>query len=469
MTRGAAAIQVAVVGHTNTGKTSLLRTLMRDVSFGEVSARPSTTRHVELARMDVGGEALVEFYDTPGMEDSISLLKIISDLEDEQARKDPSEAVRRFLDTEHARGLFEQEAKVIRQLLSSDVALYVIDARDPVLAKHRDELSILARCAIPILPLLNFVADKDSKEAQWREALAKLNMHAVVSFDTVAPAAGAEQLLYSKMATLMDAHASRFERIQQNLDAQAKARREAAVDLLARLLVDVAAYPYAVNSNDDVPEGMERLYNKIRKAEQFCVDRLLSLYGFNRSDLLASELPMSDGVWEDDLFDPATLTSMGIKFSGGAAAGAATGLGVDLILGGTTLGTAAAIGAVIGGGTQTLRYFGRRMGDKIGALVTGVSRIRVGDEILQILVTRQLYLIKLLELRAHASQEKMTLTIDAQLLDVRRGELAKLIATARTNPEWSSIEKEPHWSDARQRVFAGMRQEFIAALAQVKA
>ena len=35
-------LRVAVVGHTNTGKTSLLRTLMRDVNFGEVSDRPAT-------------------------------------------------------------------------------------------------------------------------------------------------------------------------------------------------------------------------------------------------------------------------------------------------------------------------------------------------------------------------------------------------------------------------------------------
>ena len=43
----------------------LLRTLLRDVGFGEVSHRPSTTRHVEGARLSVDGEALLELYDTP--------------------------------------------------------------------------------------------------------------------------------------------------------------------------------------------------------------------------------------------------------------------------------------------------------------------------------------------------------------------------------------------------------------------
>ena len=45
-----APLKLAVVGHTNVGKTSLLRTLTSDVGFGEVSHRPSTTRHFEGAR-----------------------------------------------------------------------------------------------------------------------------------------------------------------------------------------------------------------------------------------------------------------------------------------------------------------------------------------------------------------------------------------------------------------------------------
>ena len=44
-------LRVAVVGHTNTGKTSLLRTLARDVAFGEVSDAAGTTRHVEGLRL----------------------------------------------------------------------------------------------------------------------------------------------------------------------------------------------------------------------------------------------------------------------------------------------------------------------------------------------------------------------------------------------------------------------------------
>lgn len=90
-------LKLAVVGHTNVGKTSLLRTLTRDVGFGEVSHRPSTTRHVEGARLSVDGEALLELYDTPGLEDAIALLDYLERLDRPGERLDGPARLARFL------------------------------------------------------------------------------------------------------------------------------------------------------------------------------------------------------------------------------------------------------------------------------------------------------------------------------------------------------------------------------------
>ncbi|ETD80996.1 GTPase/DUF3482 domain-containing protein, partial [Pseudomonas aeruginosa] len=193
---------LAVVGHTNTGKTSLLRTLTRDRGFGEVSHRPSTTRHVEGARLSVDGEALLELYDTPGLEDAIALLDYLDALERPGERLDGPERMARLLDSNEARGRFEQEAKVVRQLLASDAGLYVIDAREPVLAKYRDELAVLAGCGRPLLPVLNFVASPQHREEEWRAALARLGLHALVRFDSVAPPLDGERRLYESLALL---------------------------------------------------------------------------------------------------------------------------------------------------------------------------------------------------------------------------------------------------------------------------
>ena len=57
-------ITIAVVGHTNAGKTSLLRTLTRRRDFGEVSARPGTTRHVEAVELASDDGVVLRFLDT---------------------------------------------------------------------------------------------------------------------------------------------------------------------------------------------------------------------------------------------------------------------------------------------------------------------------------------------------------------------------------------------------------------------
>ena len=154
-------LKVAVVGHTNTGKTSLLRTLTRDRSFGEVSNRAATTRNVEATMLTVEGRPAVELFDTPGLEDSSGLLAEL-DQRRQAAGRDWTDTIAAFLDVEEEQGVFRQEAKALGQLLACDVALYVVDARDPVQDRHKDELEILGRTARPVLPVLNFVADPEA-------------------------------------------------------------------------------------------------------------------------------------------------------------------------------------------------------------------------------------------------------------------------------------------------------------------
>lgn len=124
-------IDLAVVGHTNTGKTSLLRTLLRDESFGEVADLPGTTRHVESAQLlSEDGRPMLILRDTPGLEDAMGVLDYLDQLVAPQERPDGPERIRRLLDSPEAAGRFEQECRVLTTVLSVDAALYVIDARD---------------------------------------------------------------------------------------------------------------------------------------------------------------------------------------------------------------------------------------------------------------------------------------------------------------------------------------------------
>ncbi|GLU40311.1 MULTISPECIES: GTPase/DUF3482 domain-containing protein [Pseudomonas] len=448
-------LRLAVVGHTNVGKTSLLRTLTRDVGFGEVSHRPSTTRHVEGARLSVDGESLLELYDTPGLEDAIALRDFLDALERPGERLDGPEKLRRFLDGSEARGRFEQEAKVLRQLQASDAGLYVIDAREPVLAKYRDELAVLAGCARPLLPVLNFVASANHREEQWREALSRLGLHALVRFDSVAPPLDGERRLYESLALLLEKSRPQLERLIRDHEAQAVARREAGAKLIAELLVDVAACRDLVPGDAEaIRLATEVLRDRVRKREEACVQALLRLYAFRKDDARAADLPLLDGRWGDDLFNPETLRQLGVRLGGGVAAGAAAGAGIDLLVGGLTLGAATALGALAGGAWQTVGHYGQRLLGKL----KGQRELSVDDSVLRLLALRQRQLLAALQTRGHAAME--AIRVDSpEDKQWREGKLPEALRKARAHPEWSTL-------NGRKRVDKSERQEQIDALAQ---
>lgn len=430
----AAPLRIAVVGHTNTGKTSLLRTLAHDVDFGEVSDCAGTTRHVEGLRLFADGEALVELFDTPGMEDAIALLERLDGLVAAGERVDGPARIERFLATSDAAGRFEQEAKVLRQLLASEAGLYVIDARDPVLPKHRDELDILAGCARPLLPVLNFVRAADARPQDWRAALARLGLHAVVSFDTVAPEIDGERELFEVLATLLHDGRPALQRLIAARTREAEVRRLAARRLVATMLVELAARRETVAPTEAaMAAATAALRDAVRAREQACVDALLRLYRFRPDDVRSAGLPLGAGRWEADLFNPETLRQLGVKLGTGAAAGAAAGVGVDLLAGGLTLGAAAALGALAGGLWQTVGEYGQRL----IAGVRGQRELTVDDAILRLLAVRQRMLLAALEGRGHAAQAPLALE-DPEARRWRQGSLPDPLQRARAHPEWAT-------------------------------
>ncbi|WP_397379225.1 DUF3482 domain-containing protein [Pseudomonas sp.] len=447
-------LKLAVVGHTNVGKTSLLRTLTRDVGFGEVSPHASTTRHVEGARLLVDGVALLELYDTPGLEDAIALLDYLERLDRPGERLDGPARLARFLDSNEARQRFEQEAKVLRQLLASDAGLYVIDAREPVLAKYRDELAVLAMCGRPLLPVLNFVSSGQHREQDWRDTLARIGLHALVCFDSVAPPLDGERRLYDSLALLLEKARPHLQRLIDDHQTQRQVRTSSGARLIAELLIDCAACRRSVAAQSALEQAAIReLHQTIRQREQRCVDALLRLYAFRRDDAEAGELPLLDGRWGDDLFNPETLKQLGITVGGGMAAGAATGVGVDLLVGGITLGAAALIGAVIGGSAQTLRSYGARLKGKL----KGQRELTVDDAVLRLLALRQQQLLQALDKRGHAAIARINLSTP-QDATWREGELPEALRKARAHPEWSSLNPDAQLED-------GERQALVQALA----
>ncbi|MDT0635689.1 DUF3482 domain-containing protein [Spectribacter hydrogenooxidans] len=451
-------LQLAVVGHTNAGKTSLLRTLTRDAGFGEVSERPATTR--EVARINLGNDpaAAVALFDTPGLEDALGLRSHLG--EQLERAVDPVAGIEAFLQGDHAQGRYEQEARVLRQMLQSDAALLVIDSREPMRAKHRDELQLLAACGRPLLPVLNFVADPEADAADWRAQLARQGQHVLAEFDTVVFDARAEDWLFEKLGLMLDAHRYRLTALQAERREQRRATIMAACRVVAELLVDAAALRRTTTTDQDPVPIRTAMRDQLREREQAAVAALLDLFHFELGACQPPALPLIDGTWREDLFDPDHLREFGIRTGSAVAAGGMAGLGVDAMTGGLSLGAATAIGAGLGaaaGATDRLirPWWGRLRGRQV--LTPDVA-------VLALLAARQQMLVRALLRRGHAATRPLQSEAPGGGWPGTR--LRRRVLRCRTHPGWSRLNQSLS-GGAPPRVVQGIAEAVEQSLDEV--
>ncbi len=409
---GQPALRVAVVGHTNVGKTSLLRTLTRQAGFGEVADRPGVTRDVKSIDLELQGEKAVRFFDTPGLEDAVALQDYMLALPPESLPDRPShtDRVRAFLNGPEANATFEQEAKVMRALLErADAALLVIDTRAPMLPKYRAELQLLTWCATPVMPVLNFVRTAGSHQNDWRAALGEANLHACVAFDAVAPFSGAEAKLYRGLGALLPDRCTQLEAIAGQLALQAQDRQHAACRVMASVLIDVAAMRRVIAASEYADKARRAAF--IHAFQQDCaaharqgVRALLQAHDFGPQDAEAARLPQLEQRWEDDLFNPDLLKAAGARLGMGAAIGAGLGLVADVALAGLSLGTGTTLGGIIGG---ALSDGWQPLARKLHGRLTGTRELTAQDTVLALLATHLLALSRALQQRGHAAQHPL--------------------------------------------------------------
>jgi len=441
-------LSVAVVGHANTGKTSLIRTLLRDSSFGQIADKAGTTRHVEGAEIRVDDNQSLVIYDTPGLEDSMHLLTVI-DAEDDVHHKDGIDRLLAFIKKEQQFPELNQELKVLKALLSNDIIFYVIDVREPILGKYRDELKILSYAAKPIIPVLNFINAEGADVEAWQTQLARLNLHAFVSFDSVVFRFSDEVKIYQKMKTLLSHRELQLEALIKQRELQWKEREYAAQQLIATLLVEAAACRYkSDNDEKSISIVSARLQSTIRELEQQTLQQLLSLYQFKQDDVDQHDLPIQQGQWELDLFSSDNLQEFGVKATSNFVKGAGVGVAVDLVAAGMTLGAAAVAGGVMG----VLWGVKQRYYDEINAKVRGHRYLCADDLTLQVLWARQLNLLFALQQRGHASVTKMSLANTSSDSVTLPKQWSKWLKKARQYPQWlaSNNSDQPLLRDKKQ-------------------
>jgi len=450
-------LRIAVVGHTNTGKTSLIRTLTHNRKFGEVLDRGGTTRQVSSTLLGTAEQPFIELYDSPGMENAPDLIDWLDKLPGE--RHGGPERIDQLLSDPEGRERFDQEARVLELMFAVDVGLYVIDAREPVLEKYQDELAILGQCARPMVAVLNFTASSASREDEWREALARVTLHTVLAFDAVVRDPATERRLFEKLKSQLDTFAPTLDAWLAERQREEDERRSAALRAIAELLIDAAACrrTYALDREEERSARLDEIRQLIRQREQACVETLLDLYSFGREDYAGDELPLTDGSWPDDLFDPETLSHYGISTGKHVGAGASAGALFDISTGGLSLGAGTLIGTLAGAGTGLARTVGTRLVDR----ARGSGRLGVDDAALRLLAWRQLTLLGELIQRGHASQQPLKAAAEDRWKQER---LPAALRRARHQPGWSGLNSEKVTEAGRNHAIEQLEVNLAAGL-----
>ena len=457
-------LSIAVVGHTNAGKTSLLRTLTRNKRFGEISPRNSTTKYVSKTSVNIGGESRLNLFDTPGFEDSNAFREYVRQFEGSSSRQ---AALKEFLSSPEAIGIYEQQAKVVRTLLDEiDVVFYVIDCTEEPLPKYLCELDVLAMCGRPVLPVLNFVSNNETYADFWSATLADRGLHIKVSFDAVAPKFGSEPTLYKKLGALLEDRQKELDDIAAGLAEESKTRRMAGLTSIAGLLVDAAAYRAEIRNDDEKGKRAQamRMQDQLRQAEQSCVETLLQIFGFDRDDLADTDLSVMCSSAEDDLFNPENFKAASTRLGFGALIGSAIGVGIDIALVGISLGAGAVVGGAIGGAiasyAKELYAWGR-------SKYLGLVFFIFDDVTLAILMERQLQLLTALQHRTHASLVPLTRDSRGYGKNAWR-EVTAAVTKIRAHPEWCGIDREPVANIGRDEAIRCIRDLYATESSKIE-
>lgn len=355
-------VTLSLISHTNAGKTTLARTLLRR-DVGEVRDAAHVTLFNESYTLLEQDARMLRLWDTPGFGDSARLLKRL------RREKNPifwflSQTWDRL--TDKPLWCSQQALKNVRD--DADVVLYLVNATEPpeVAAYITPEMEILGWVGKPVLVLLNQTgpaqdpAIEDSETNAWRDHLSVYPfVRDVLRLDAFARCWVQEERLMEVLAPLMsEAKVESFKQLkrawhQRNVDIFRRSSRVLS-ELLTAAVVDGAEVRTETllervgigrnELNKEYQEAREKLANRLADRIVATTNRLIELHG------LEGEAARALGTLAREKFHtPQQVPEAIWSVLGSVAGGAMGGLIADLKMGGMTFGGGALVGGIAAG------------------------------------------------------------------------------------------------------------------------
>ena len=249
-------INIAIAGHTNVGKTTIIRTLMK-ASVGDVRDSPNVSQREEAYYFD-GIQA--NFIDTPGFQNASAMAMYLDMLDEDPNCKMPP----KWQDD------INYDEKAMKALEKSNLVLYVGSLSSVPDDSFKAEISLIQRRCSKIVAIINqyekelrasSATEVENRVEQWKTFFREQSVNSVIMFDAHWDNPAKISQIYDEIVKILDPEQrSHFlEGIKRYKERQLEITREAC-DMLASLIKDCEK-----NAVDIISKGD---YNKQPKLEE---------------------------------------------------------------------------------------------------------------------------------------------------------------------------------------------------------
>lgn len=363
-------VTLSLISHTNVGKTTLARTLLRR-DVGEVLDQAHVTEVSEAHVLVAAGDDQLLLWDTPGLGDSARLVARLR-----QEGNPLGWLLHQMWDRNRDRALYSSQEAVRNIREDADVVLYLVNAaEDPGDAGYVTlELELLGWIGKPVIVLLNQMGEAsptvagDDPIARWQDAMAAwpIVKH-VLPLDAFTRCWVQEVVLLERVEDVLPEDRRPVLRaLAGEWQRQSRAIFERSVERVAAYVAAAAADHERLADDAGRSEKRRAMRALATRLDQTTVElmaALLELHGLQgrfQEDARAR--------LEEDFRMPGEVVSSGrAAIFGAAMGGAAGGLVTDIMTGGLSFGAGAIAGAVLGamGAAGLLKGYQMALGDDV--------------------------------------------------------------------------------------------------------
>jgi len=339
--------EIAIIGHPNEGKSSVLSTLAEDDSV-RVSPLPGETTVCRTFPIVIDGKEVLRFTDTPGFQNP---LRIVAELRKLSGSGDTLLAA--LMNFTGSSPEFKDDHELMLPVERGAGIIYVVDGSRPVRSVDRAEMEILRLIGRPRMAVINCKNDENQYLEEWKDEFRKhfnanrlFNAHRATYIERI-------ELLETLKAIDQDWQQILSE-IIDSFKKDWESRTRASAQIIRSLLSSTISLrlvdTISSDDNDSVLEKklFERYSSEIGAKEAESHRKIRALFKHN---IFNYELP-PHSILREDLFSEKTWQLLGLTQKQlvllGTISGAAVGAGIDIAALGHGLGLFTALGGIAG-------------------------------------------------------------------------------------------------------------------------